>query len=151
MEEAQPLLPRNDDEIINQPASDAVENPSPSNNFSSSSKLVPESDQPQSSDMEVHHHAHHNGKKNWKAYFWEFLMLFLAVFCGFLAEYLLEQGARIDLFAAAMLGKRSIVETSISQFPQMKQALGPHGIPLLDHAKAGGDTAVEIVKFLEEA
>ncbi len=45
--------------------------------------------------MEVHHHAHDpaapNHKKNWKNYFWEFLMLFLAVFCGFLAEYQLEQ------------------------------------------------------------
>ncbi len=43
-------------------------------------------------DMEVHHHTHPaHGKKNWKSYFWEFLMLFLAVFCGFLAEYKLEQ------------------------------------------------------------
>lgn len=43
-------------------------------------------------NMEVHHHAHHDhGKRNWKSYFWEFLMLFLAVFCGFLAEYQLEQ------------------------------------------------------------
>ncbi len=44
----------------------------------------------ESKNMEVHHHAHHGGKKNWKSYFWEFLMLFLAVFCGFLAEYQLE-------------------------------------------------------------
>jgi hypothetical protein len=41
--------------------------------------------------MEVHHHAHHGGKKNWKSYIWEFVMLFLAVFCGFLAEWRLEQ------------------------------------------------------------
>lgn len=41
--------------------------------------------------MEVHHHAHHGGQKNWKSYIWEFLMLFLAVFCGFLAEWRLEQ------------------------------------------------------------
>lgn len=41
-------------------------------------------------NMEVHHHAHHEGNKNWKSYVWEFLMLFLAVFCGFLAENLLE-------------------------------------------------------------
>ena len=46
--------------------------------------------QPETSDMEVHHHSHSHGKKNWKTYFWEFLMLFLAVFCGFLAEYKLE-------------------------------------------------------------
>ena len=41
--------------------------------------------------MEVHHHAHHGGNKSWKSYIWEFLMLFLAVFCGFLAEWRLEQ------------------------------------------------------------
>jgi hypothetical protein len=94
MEEAQPLLPSNDDEIIKQPAIDAAENLPPSNSLSSSNKLIPASDQPQPSDMEVHHHAHHGPHghegKNWKAYFWEFIMLFLAVFCGFLAEYQLE-------------------------------------------------------------
>jgi hypothetical protein len=45
--------------------------------------------------MEVHHHAHPDSyrdkRKKWTHYFWEFLMLFLAVFCGFLAEYKLEQ------------------------------------------------------------
>ncbi|MEY2902869.1 MAG: hypothetical protein RLY89_1975 [Bacteroidota bacterium] len=41
--------------------------------------------------MEVHHHSHHSGPKNWKSYLREFLMLFLAVFCGFLAEWRLEQ------------------------------------------------------------
>ncbi len=40
--------------------------------------------------MEVHHHAH-TARKKWTHYFWEFIMLFLAVFCGFLAEYKLEQ------------------------------------------------------------
>jgi hypothetical protein len=40
--------------------------------------------------MEVHTHTH-TPRKKWTHYFWEFLMLFLAVFCGFLAEYKLEQ------------------------------------------------------------
>jgi hypothetical protein len=40
--------------------------------------------------MEVHAHTH-TPRKKWIHYFWEFLMLFLAVFCGFLAEYKLEQ------------------------------------------------------------
>jgi hypothetical protein len=47
-------------------------------------------------NMEVHHHAHHEGKRYWKSYFWEFLMLFLAVFCGFFAEYLLEHKIERD-------------------------------------------------------
>lgn len=43
--------------------------------------------QPQTEDMEVHHHTHAtHGKKNWKSYFWEFLMLFLAVTLGFFVE-----------------------------------------------------------------
>ena len=40
--------------------------------------------------MEVHTHTH-TPRKKWTHYLWEFLMLFLAVFCGFLAEYRLEQ------------------------------------------------------------
>jgi len=40
--------------------------------------------------MEVHAHSH-TARKKWTHYLWEFLMLFFAVFCGFLAEYKLEQ------------------------------------------------------------
>ena len=40
--------------------------------------------------MEVHTHSH-TARKKWTHYLWEFIMLFLAVFCGFLAEYKLEQ------------------------------------------------------------
>ncbi|HEU5165892.1 MAG TPA: hypothetical protein VFU29_10155, partial [Chitinophagaceae bacterium] len=39
--------------------------------------------------MEVHHHSHTKRKKR-THYIWEFFMLFLAVFCGFLAEWKLE-------------------------------------------------------------
>jgi len=45
MEEAQPLLPRNDDVIIKQPASDAGENLSPPNDLSSTNKFIPAIDQ----------------------------------------------------------------------------------------------------------
>ncbi len=41
--------------------------------------------------MEIHHHGHVHEKKKWKEYVFQFFMLFLAVFCGFLAEYQLEQ------------------------------------------------------------
>jgi hypothetical protein len=41
--------------------------------------------QPETNNMEVHHHTH-TPRKKWNHYLWEFLMLFLAVFCGFLAE-----------------------------------------------------------------
>ena len=66
-----------------------------------------------------------------------------------IAVYLLEHGARIDLFAAAMLGRLSIVKAILGEFLEMKRALGPHGIPLLVHAKMGGEPAAEVLRFLE--
>lgn len=66
-----------------------------------------------------------------------------------IASYLLEQGARIDLFAAAMLGKLEIVKSMIDDNPHLKDALGPHTIPLMQHAIAGGDEARSVVEFLE--
>ena len=41
--------------------------------------------EPQTNNMEVHHHAH-TSRKKWTHYFWEFFMLFLAVTLGFLVE-----------------------------------------------------------------
>src|SRR5207248_8622572 len=58
-----------------------------------------------------------------------------------IAELLLARGARIDLFAAAMLGKLGIVRAIIEEIPEARHALGPHGIPLIAHAKAGGEGA----------
>lgn len=68
-----------------------------------------------------------------------------------IALHLLEHGARIDLFAAAMLGQLSIVKAILGEFPEMKHALGPHGIPLIAHAKVGGEPAAEVLRFLETA
>lgn len=67
-----------------------------------------------------------------------------------IATYLLERGARLDLFAAAMLGRLDIVRSAITAFPSMRHARGPHGIPLLTHAQAGGAEAAEVVRFLED-
>src|SRR2546421_5962834 len=55
-----------------------------------------------------------------------------------IAHILLEKGARIDIFAAAMLGQVEIVRTMLQAFPEMRHGPGPHGIPLLNHAQAGG-------------
>jgi hypothetical protein len=65
-----------------------------------------------------------------------------------IAEFLLAHGARIDLFAAAMLGQLAIIQATLAAFPQMKAALGPHGIPLLVHAQQGGPAALAVVEFL---
>lgn len=65
-----------------------------------------------------------------------------------IAFFLLENGARIDLFAAAMLGKVEIVKAILDDNPSLKNALGPHGIPLINHAKAGGDEALQVLDLL---
>jgi hypothetical protein len=66
-----------------------------------------------------------------------------------IARYLLAHGARIDLFAAAMLGELEIVKAVIAAFPDARTVPGPHGIPLLAHARAGGDEAAGVVRYLE--
>gem|GEM_PF-134405 len=66
-----------------------------------------------------------------------------------IALFLLGQGARIDLFAAAMLGRLEIVSATLDAFPEALHTSGPHGIPLLAHAQAGGDEAAAVVEFLK--
>jgi hypothetical protein len=66
-----------------------------------------------------------------------------------IAEYLLDQGARLDLFAAAMLGKTDVVAAALAAFPDAINVPGPHGIPLLAHARAGGDEAHAVAELLE--
>lgn len=67
-----------------------------------------------------------------------------------IAEFLLSRGARMDIFAAAMLGHVEIVRVLLDAFPSMVDAPGPHGIPLIAHAKAGGDAAAEVVQLLNK-
>jgi hypothetical protein len=59
-----------------------------------------------------------------------------------IALYLLEHGARLDLFAATMLGELEIVQAALKAFPGAVHTHGPHGIPLLNHAKMGGHAAM---------
>ena len=65
-----------------------------------------------------------------------------------IVEYLLNHGARLDLFAAAMLGQLDIVKAALAAFPGAIHTPGPHGIPLIAHAKAGGDEAKEVFEYL---
>jgi hypothetical protein len=66
-----------------------------------------------------------------------------------IALLLLEHGARLDLFAAAMLGYFDIVSSVLANFPEMHHAKGPHGIPLVEHARAGGEDARAVLTLLE--
>lgn len=66
-----------------------------------------------------------------------------------IAELLIENGAEPTLFSAAMLGQLAVVQALIESRPGLQRQLGPHGIPLLAHARAGGDPARTVVQYLE--
>ena len=66
-----------------------------------------------------------------------------------IALFLIEHGARLDPFGAAMLGEVEVVRTVLAAYPSMRNALGPHGIPLIEHARAGGDEARGVLELLE--
>ena len=66
-----------------------------------------------------------------------------------IANYLLEHGARLDIFAAAMLGKLDIVKAALETFPEAINTPGPHGIPLIRHAEMGGEETKAVLEYLE--
>jgi ankyrin repeat protein len=55
------------------------------------------------------------------------------------AEYLLTQGAPLELCTAAMLGRRDEVESFLQADSAAIKSNGAHGIPLLCHAALSGD------------
>lgn len=65
-----------------------------------------------------------------------------------IARFLLENNARMDLFAAAMLGRLDIIKAAAAAFPNILRVPGPHKIPLIAHAEKGGPDAVAVVEFL---
>jgi hypothetical protein len=66
-----------------------------------------------------------------------------------IAEFLIAQGARFDIFVAAMLGRLDIVQPLLTAWPGLLQSRGPHGITLVRHARAGGEGAREVVEYLQ--
>jgi len=65
-----------------------------------------------------------------------------------IANFLLEHGARLDIFAAAMLGNLDIVKAALEAHPNAINTPGPHGIPLIKHAEMGGEDAKSVYEFL---
>lgn len=66
-----------------------------------------------------------------------------------IAAYLLEHGAHLDLFAAAMLGNLDIVRATLEAYPDSINIPGPHGIPLIAHAQAGGKESIQVYEYLK--
>jgi hypothetical protein len=66
-----------------------------------------------------------------------------------IAEFLLEQGARIDIFCAAMMGQLDAVKAFLTLQPKLIDAKGPHGLTLHFHAQAGGTGAAAVLDYLQ--
>ena len=66
-----------------------------------------------------------------------------------IAEYLISKGARPSVFSAAMLGQLEVVKAFVAAQPGIQHIGGPHGITLLAHAKAGGETSRSVFEFLQ--
>ena len=66
-----------------------------------------------------------------------------------IALFLIDQGARMDLFAAAMLGKIDIINAALAVFAKAYLSPGPHRIPMIEHARKGGPEALEVLHLLE--
>lgn len=66
-----------------------------------------------------------------------------------IAELLLAHGARPTIFSAAMMGQLDAVKAFVAARPGIQRTLGPHGITLLAHARAGGSDAMPVVEYLK--
>jgi hypothetical protein len=65
-----------------------------------------------------------------------------------IADFLLTHGARPTIFSAAMMGQVDAVKAFVTARPGIQKTLGPHGITLMSHAKAGGPDAAAVVQYL---
>ena len=66
------------------------------------------------------------------------------------ANYLIEKGARVNLFVLTMLGKTELVKPTLEAYPNLIFSKGPHGLTLLHHAKIGGNESKELYNYLLE-
>ena len=67
-----------------------------------------------------------------------------------IAEYLIANGARPNLFTAAMMGWLDAVKVFVAMSPGIQSSPGPHGITLRRHAELGGEPAREVLEYLDE-
>lgn len=66
-----------------------------------------------------------------------------------IAQYLLQNGARPNLFVFTTLGETQIVTSILNKYPQLLHAKGAHGYTLLHHATRGGEVARELLEYLQ--
>ncbi len=66
-----------------------------------------------------------------------------------IAEYLIGQGARANIFVLTMLGQTAIVKGLLALYPHLLRSKGPHGLTLLHHATRGGEPAMELLEHIQ--
>ena len=66
-----------------------------------------------------------------------------------IVEYLLERGARIDIFCAAMMGQLEAVKSFLTLQPKLIDAKGPHGFSLHFHAQVGDTHSAAVLDYLQ--
>src|SRR5262245_36564790 len=66
-----------------------------------------------------------------------------------IAGFLLEKGARIDIFCAAMMGLLDAVKACLTLEPKLIDAKGPHGFTLHFHAQVGGKDSEAVLDYLQ--
>lgn len=66
-----------------------------------------------------------------------------------IVAFLLERGARIDIFCAAMSGQLEAVKSFLTLEPKLIDAKGPHGFSLHFHAQVGGKQSEPVLDYLQ--
>jgi hypothetical protein len=66
-----------------------------------------------------------------------------------IVEFLLDHGARIDLFCAAMMGQLEAIRSFLTLEPKLIDAKGPHGFTLHFHAQVGGKRSEDVLAYLQ--
>lgn len=66
-----------------------------------------------------------------------------------IVEFLLERGARIDIFCATMMGQLEAVKALLTMQPKLIDSRGPHGFTLHFHAQLAGKNADKMVAYLQ--
>jgi hypothetical protein len=66
-----------------------------------------------------------------------------------IVEFLLERGARIDIFCAAMMGQLEAVKSFLALQPKLIDAKGPHGLNLHFHAQVGDKRSEHVLAYLQ--
>lgn len=66
-----------------------------------------------------------------------------------IVDFLLERGARMDLFCATMTGQLEAVKAFLTLQPKLIDAKGPHGFTLHFHAQVGGKESEKVLEYLQ--